>query len=85
MLPRILGFIAFTSLVGAVLLGWRALRQDPGLRKAIGALLFCSAAGIVTSYTRLPVIIWPLGMSMLAAMVFLVWTMHVEARRKAGS
>ena len=82
MIPRFLGFIALASLVAAAMLGRRSLRLDPGLRKAIAALLFCSAAGIATSFSRAPVIIWPLGFAMLGAMAFLVWTMHVERGRK---
>jgi hypothetical protein len=81
-LPRLLGFIALVTLLSAAVLGRQALLRDPGLRKAIAALLFCSAAGLATSFTRAPVVIWPLGLAMLAAMVFLVWTMHAESRRK---
>lgn len=81
-LPPILGLIAFASLVVAAVLGRRALRLDPGLRKAIGALLFCSVAGTATYFTRAPLIIWPLALAMLSAMLFLVWTMHAEAKSK---
>ena len=81
-LPRILGFIALASLLAAAALGHRALRVDPALRKGIGALIFCAAAGTATSYTRVPLIIWPLGVAMLGAMLFLVWTMQAEQRRK---
>ena len=80
--PRILGFIAIASLIAASLIGHRALRADRGLCKAIGALLFCALAGTATSYTRAPLVIWPLGLAMLGAMSFMVWTMHVEATRK---
>ena len=82
MIPRMLGLVAAASLILAAVLGRRALRLDAGLRKAIAALLFCSVAGTATSYTRWPIIIWPLGFAMLAAMLFLVWTMHVERGRK---
>lgn len=81
-IPRILGFIALGSLMAAAVLGWRVLRLDAGLRKAIGILAFCSAAGVATSYTRAPAIIWPLGLAMLSAMSFLVWTMHAENKRR---
>ena len=81
-ISRVLGFLALASLLGAAFIGHRALRADPGLRKAIGALIFCSAAGLGTSFTRAPYIIWPLGLSMLGAMLFLVWTMYWERRRK---
>ena len=74
--PRLLGSIALASLVAAAVVGRRSLRLDPGLRKAIVALLFCSAAGIATSFTRAPVVIWPLGIAMLVAMLFLVWTLN---------
>ena len=80
--PRILGFVALAALLAASAIGHRALRRDAGLRKAIGALLFCSVAGLVTSFIRAPMVIWPLGVSMLGAMVFLIWTLHVEAKRK---
>ena len=60
----------------------RALIGDPGLRKAIASLLFCAVAATVTSYIRAPIVIWPLGIAMLGAMLFLVWTMHGEAKRK---
>ena len=80
--PRILGFIAIAALIVAALLGRRALTADPGLRKAIATLLFCAAAATATSYTRMPIVIWPLGIAMLGAMLFLVWTMHGEAKRK---
>jgi hypothetical protein len=82
LIPRMLGLIALFSLVAAAVLGRRSLRLEPGLRKAIAALLFCSAAGIATSFTRAPVVIWPLGFAMLGAMAFLVWTMHLERGRK---
>jgi len=81
-LPRILGFIAIAALIGAALLGRRALTPNPGLRKAIASLLFCAVAATATSYTRAPIVIWPLGIAMLGAMLFLVWTMHGEARRR---
>jgi hypothetical protein len=80
--PRILGFVAVAALLAASAIEHRALRRDAGLRKAIGALLFCSVAGLTTSFIRAPLVVWPLGMSMLGAMLFLIWTMHVEAKRK---
>jgi peptidoglycan/LPS O-acetylase OafA/YrhL len=58
------------------------LRRDAGLRKAIGALLFCSVAGITTSFVREPLVVWPLAISMLGAMIFLVATMQIETKRK---
>jgi nitrate reductase NapE component len=78
----ILGFIAIAALIAAALLGRRALPPDPGLRKAIASLLFCAVAATATSYTRIPIVIWPLGIAMLGAMLFLVWTMHGEAKRR---
>ncbi len=83
-MPRVLGFLAIVTLIGAAALGRRALRTDPGLAKAIAALLFCSVAGTITSFVRVPWVIWPLGLAMLLAMTFLVWTMHVERARKRG-
>jgi len=80
--PRILGFVAVAALLVACAIGRRALRRDAGLRKAIGALLFCSIAGLTTSFVRKPLVVWPLAISMLGAMIFLVWTMHIEAQRK---
>jgi hypothetical protein len=80
--PRILGFIALAALVVAAGIGHRALRKDAGLRKAIGALLFCAVAGLTTSFVRTPLIVWSVGLAMLGAMTFLVWTMHVENKRK---
>ncbi len=80
--PRILGFVALAALVAAYAIGHRALRNDTGLRKAVGALLFCSLVGLATSFIRAPVVVWPLAVSMLAAMLFLIWTMHVESKRK---
>jgi hypothetical protein len=82
MAPRILGFVAVTALLAACAVGHRALRRDAGLRKAIGALLFCSVAGLTTSFVRQPLLVWPLAISMLAAMIFLVWTIHMETKRK---
>ncbi len=82
--PRILGFIAVAALLAACVLGHRALRKDAGLRKAIGTLLFCSVAGLATSFIRAPLVVWPLGLSMLGAMIFLIWTMHVENKRKCS-
>jgi hypothetical protein len=82
MAPRILGFVAVAALLAACAVGHRALRRDAGLRKAIGALLFCSVAGLTTSFVRQPLVVWPLAISMLAAMIFLVWTMHIETRQK---
>lgn len=82
MAPRVLGFVAVAALLLACVIGRRALRRDAGLRKAIGALLFCSVAGLTTSFVRQPLVVWPLAFSMLGAMIFLVWTMHMEARRK---
>jgi hypothetical protein len=82
MAPRILGFVAVTALLVACAVGRRALRRDAGLRKAIGALLFSSVAGLTTSFVRNPLVVWPLGLSMLGAMIFLVWTMHAETKRK---
>lgn len=81
--PRIFGFLAVAALLVASVFGRRQLRSDAGLRKAIGALLFCAIAGLTTSYIRAPVIIWSLAVLMLAAMVFLVWTMHVERGKRA--
>jgi len=81
--PRILGFVAVAALLAAAIIGRRALRRDAGLRKAIGALLFCSIAGLATSFVRTPVIVWPLAIMMLSAMIFLVWSMHAE--RSKGS
>jgi hypothetical protein len=80
--PRILGFVAIAALLAACVIGQSALRSDAGLRKAIGALLFCAVAGTTTSFIRAPLIVWPLAMSMLCAMLFLIWTMHVETKRK---
>ncbi len=80
--PRILGLIARAALLAASAIGHRALRRDAGLRKAIGALLFCSVAGLTTSFIRAPLVVWPLGLSMLGAMLFLICTMHVESTRK---
>jgi hypothetical protein len=82
--PRILGFVALAALLAASAIGHRVLRRDAGLRKAIGALLFCSMAGLATSFIRAPVVVWPLGISMLGAMIFLVWTVHVENKRKGS-
>ena len=80
--PRILGFVAVAALLAASALGRRALRRDAGLRKAIGALLFCSGAGLATAFIRAPLVVWPLAVSMLGAMIFLIWTMHLENKRK---
>jgi hypothetical protein len=80
--PRILALVAIAALIAAATVGHRALRVDAGLRKAIGALLFCAVAGLATSFTRAPLIIWPLGLMILGAMVFLVWTMRLEVKRK---
>lgn len=80
--PRILGFVAVAALLAASAIGHRALRRDASLRKAIGSLLFCSVAGLATSYIRAPLVIWPLAVSMLGAMVFLILTLQVEAKRK---
>ena len=82
MAPRILGLIAVAALLAASAIGHQALRRDAGLRKAISALLFCSLAGLATSFIRTPLVVWPLAASMLGAMVFLIWTMHVETKRK---
>ncbi len=82
MAPRILGVVAVAALLAASAIGYRALGRDAGLRKAIGALLFCSVAGLTTSFIRAPLVVWPLGVSMLGAMIFLVWTMHLESKRK---
>lgn len=82
MAPRILGLVAVAALLAASAIGHRALQRDAGLRKAIGALLFCSVAGLATSFTRAPLVVWPLAASMLGAMFFLIWTMHVECKRK---
>ena len=82
MAPRILGFVALIALLTAAAIGHRALRKDAGLRKAVGALLFCSVAGLTTSFLRAPLVVWPLGISMLGAMLFLVRTMHIETNRK---
>jgi hypothetical protein len=82
MAPRILGFVAMAALLAACAMGRRALRTDAGLRKAIGALLFCSVAGLTTSFVRQPLVVWPLGFSMLGAMIFLVWAMHLETKGK---
>ena len=82
MAPRILGFVAVAALLAACVIGRRALRRDAGLRKAIGALLFCSVAGLTTSFVRQPLVVWPLAFSMLGAMIFLVWTMHIETKRR---
>ena len=80
--PRILGFVAVAALLAACVIGRRVLRTDAGLRRAIGALLFCSVAGLATSFVRQPLVVWPLAISMLGAMIFLVWTMHVDTKRK---
>ena len=80
--PRILGFVAVAALLAASAIGHRALRKDAGLRKTIGALLFCSLVGIVTSFIRAPLVVWPLAVSMLCVMVYLIWTIHVESKRK---
>jgi hypothetical protein len=80
--PRILGFVALAALLAASAVGHRALRRDAGLRKAIGALLFCAVAGLATSFIRAPLVVWSLAVSMLGAMVFLIWTMHIENKRK---
>ena len=80
--PRILGFVAVTALIAANAIGRQVLRRDAGLRKAIGALLFCSVAGLTTSFVRTPLVVWPLAISMLGAMLFLVRTMHNETKRK---
>jgi len=82
MAPRILGFVAVAALLAASAIGHQVLRRDAGLRKAIGALLFCSAAGLTTSFIRAPLVVWPLAASMVGAMLFLIWTMHVEGKRK---
>jgi len=82
MAPRILGFVALAALLAACTIGRRALRTDAGLRKAIGALLFCAVAGLTTSFVRQPLVVWPLAISMLAAMLFLVWTLQGETKRK---
>jgi hypothetical protein len=82
--PRILGFVALAALLAASAVGHRALRKDVALRKAIGALLFCSVAGLATSFIRAPQVVWPLGMAMLGGMIFLVRTMHVENKRKGS-
>ncbi len=80
--PRILGFVALAALVSAYAIGHRALRNNTGLRKAVGALLLCSLAGLTTSFIRTPLVVWPLAVSMLGAMLFLIWTMRVETKRK---
>ncbi len=84
MAPRILGFVSLAALLAAYAIGHRALRKDAGLRKAIGALLFCSLAALATSFIRAPLVVWPLGVSILGAMIFLIWTMHVENKRKCS-
>ena len=68
--PRILGFVAVAALLAASAIGHRALRKDAGLRKTIGALLFCSLVGIVTSFIHAPLVVWPLAVSMLCVMVY---------------
>lgn len=70
------------ALLAACVIGRHALRTDPGLRKAIGALLFCSIAGITTSYIRQPFFVWPIAFAMMAAMLYLVYTMQLESKRK---
>ena len=82
MAPRIFGFLALAALFAACAVGRQALRKDAGLRKAIGALVFCSVAGLTTSFVRQPLVVWALAISMLGAMIFLVWTMHLETKRK---
>ncbi len=65
--PRILGFAALAALLAASAIGHRALRRGAGLRKAIGVLLFCSVAGLTTSFIRAPLVVWSLGVSTLGA------------------
>jgi hypothetical protein len=83
MIPaQTLGLVAIAALLLAGFLGRNALRKDRGLRLAIGILLFCSVAALATSVFRQPWIAWPLGLSMLAAMTFLVRTMHLQIKAK---
>jgi hydrogenase-4 membrane subunit HyfE len=80
--PRILALIAVAILLTATFVGHRALQNDVALRKAIGALLFCSIAGLATSFLRAPVIVWPLAILILGALIFLVWTMHTDRSKR---
>jgi hypothetical protein len=79
--PRILGFVAIAALVTAAVIGYRSLRTNAALRKAIGAFLYCSFAGLTTSFIRAPLIVWSLGLSIGAAMVYLIWTIQIERKR----
>jgi hypothetical protein len=78
---QILGFVAIAVLLLASVFGRHALKKDAALRLAIGVLLFCSVAALTTAYFRQPYVIWPLGLSMLGAILFMVRTMHQQANQ----
>ena len=82
-LSQVLGFIAFAVLLLAGFCGRDVLRKDRGLRLAIRVFLFCSVAALATSFVREPWVVWPLGISMVGAMLFLVRAMNGYSKKKS--
>jgi hypothetical protein len=79
---QILAFIAIAALLLAIVVGRNALKKDSGLRLAIGVFLFCSVAALTTAYFRQPWVVWPLGLSMLGAILFLIRAMHQQLSKR---
>jgi hypothetical protein len=82
-IPRILVILAVGCLLAATILARGYLRVDKGLRKGFAGLLCSALAGLGIVFLNAPAVIVPLSLIMLAGIIFLGWSMHLEQKRKS--
>jgi hypothetical protein len=81
-IPRMLVIFAVCCLVAATILARSYLRTDRGLRKGFGGLLCSALAGVGIVFSKSAVVIVPQTLIMVAGIIFLGLSMHLEVRRK---